>query len=236
MEERTTSLSIILPCYNEAKTIPLLLSAYKEVWEDLPAELLLVDNGSTDDTREVISKEFSSGAFPFAKVVHVPKNMGYGHGIFQGLKAAKGVFMGFSHADMQCSPKDLFVAYKELIKEKPGTAMVKGRRIHRSSLLTGGMSMLASTVLLTPLTDINAQPKLFHRSLMEQMSNPPPGFEFDLFVLYRARKSGVKILTIPVEFGERAHGQSRWAFNIFSRYRTIWTVIKYIFKLRFGAA
>jgi len=45
-------LSIILPCYNEADNLPLLLNAYCQVWQDLPAELILVDNGSTDHTAE----------------------------------------------------------------------------------------------------------------------------------------------------------------------------------------
>ncbi|MCD4784045.1 MAG: hypothetical protein K8T10_09500 [Candidatus Eremiobacteraeota bacterium] len=44
----------------------------------------------------------------------------------------------------------------------------------------------------------------------------------------------MKIKTIPVIFGERAHGQSKWAFSFISRYKTIWAMIKYIFKLRFG--
>jgi hypothetical protein len=98
------------------------------------------------------------------------------------------------------------------------------------------MSLLASAILLAPLTDINAQPKVFHRSHLDRLTRPPDGFQFDLYVLYRARQAGMKILTIPVVFSERLHGQSKSAFNIFARYRTIRATMTYIFRLRFGGA
>lgn len=233
-------LSIVLPCYNEAGNLPLLLEAYQQVWEDLPAELILVDNGSTDHTADVLARELQQPAFSFAKTVRVPQNRGYGHGILTGLQAAQGEIVGYSHADMQCSPADVFAAYHKLVAQSnPAGALVKGRRGSRefsASLVTHGMALLASAVLVTKLTDINAQPKVFHRSHLERLTQPPDGFQFDLYVLYRARRAGLKILTVPVVFEQRAHGESKWAANIFSRYRTIWATIVYIFQLRFGSA
>jgi hypothetical protein len=168
----------------------------------------------------------------------VTKNQGYGHGIFTGLQAAQGEFLAFSHADMQCRPADVFQAYQRLVAApNPANAMVKGKRGRRegsAALITNGMALLASAVLLTPLTDINAQPKLFHRRHLARLTQPPPGFQFDLYVLYQARRAGMEIVTIPVSFGRRAHGQSKWAATVFSRYRTIWATIVYIFRLRFG--
>jgi len=98
------------------------------------------------------------------------------------------------------------------------------------------MAALASGVLLMPLTDINAQPKVFHRSHLARLHRPPDGFQFDLYVLYTARRAGLRVLTVPVVFGRRAHGQSKWAFSFVSRYRTIWATIVYIVKLRLGLA
>jgi hypothetical protein len=86
------------------------------------------------------------------------------------------------------------------------------------------------------LTDINAQPKVFHRSHLERLRRPPEGFQFDLYVLYAARRAGLRVLTVPVVFGTRAHGHSKWAFSFVSRYRTSWATIVYIFKLRLGLA
>jgi len=233
-------LSIILPCYNEADNLPLVLQAYRQVWEDLPAELILVDNGSTDQTPAVLTRHLQAPELAFARSVRVEQNQGYGHGIFTGLQAAQGEFLAYSHADMQCSPADVFKAYHRLLAQpNPARALVKGKRRGRewsASLVTSGMSLIASTVLLTRLSDINAQPKLFHRSHLERLTHPPPGFQFDLYLLYQARRAALEISTLPVEFGQRAHGQSKWAANIFSRYRTIWATILYIFWLRLGAA
>jgi glycosyltransferase involved in cell wall biosynthesis len=231
-------LSIVLPCYNEADNLPLLLKAYRQIWEDLPAELILVDNGSTDHTAEVLAQLLSRPEFDFARSVRVAQNRGYGHGLYTGLQAADGQFLATSHADMQCSPADLFAAYHKIIAQPdPTRTLVKGKRGKRdltASLVTNGMALLASTILLTPLTDINAQPKLFPRSHLARLTHPPDGFQFDLYLLYQARCAGLQILTVPVIFGERAHGQSKSAFNLLARYRTIWAMIVYIFQLRFG--
>src|SRR5206468_7150438 len=102
------------------------------------------------------------------------------------------------------------------------------------SLVTAGMSVLASTILFTRLTDINAQPKVFHRSHLDRLQRAPDGFQLDLFVLYRAKSNGMSILTIPVEFPPRIHGQSKWAYSLLSRYRTIGQMIQYICALRLG--
>lgn len=233
-------LSIVLPCYNEADNLPLLLEGYRQVWPDMPAELILVDNGSTDHTADVLERELSRPEYVFARVVGVTQNRGYGHGIYTGLQAAQGEVLSFSHADMQCSPADVFRAYDQLTAQPdPSRVVVKGKRGPRdfnASLITNGMAVLASTILGTRLTDINAQPKVFHRSHLARLTAPPDGFQFDLYLLYQARRAGLAIQTIPVTFGERAHGQSKWAFSIFSRYRLIWATIVYMTRLRLGTA
>jgi glycosyltransferase involved in cell wall biosynthesis len=231
-------LSIVLPCYNEAENLPPLLERYAQVWEDLPAELLLVNNGSTDNTADVLERELRRPELAFARAVDVAKNRGYGHGIFTGLRAARGEYLAYSHADMQCNPADVFAAYHRLRQEpEPAKALVKGKRAQRrlsDSMVTNVMAAIATGVLWRRLTDINAQPKVFHHSHLARLAAPPDGFQFDLYVLYRARQAGLKILTVPVVFGQRAFGQSKWAFSFLSRYRTIWATIRYIFHLRFS--
>jgi glycosyltransferase involved in cell wall biosynthesis len=229
-------LSVVLPCYNEAESLPALLERYHAVWEDLPAELILVDNGSIDGTAQVLARELLRPEYAFARVVRVEKNDGYGRGILTGLRAARGEFLAFSHADMQCDAKDVFVAYGKLVEQADAQrVLVKGRRVGREfgpRLVTRGMSLLASIVLGRSLTDINAQPKVFHRSHLERLDDPPDGFQWDLYVLYRAKLSGARILTVPVEFRPRRHGQSKWAYSLASRWRSILDTVLYIFKLR----
>jgi glycosyltransferase involved in cell wall biosynthesis len=231
-------LSIVLPCYNEARNLPLLLERYRESWDDLPAELLLVENGSTDDSAAALMRLLASGRYPFARAVTVAKNRGYGFGIMSGLREAKGEFVAFSHADLQCAAPDVFAAFHALQGlPRPEMSVVKGRRHGRhwrDRLVTGTMSALASMLLDRRLTDINAQPKVFHRSLLGRLTNPPDGFQLDLYVLLAAVRAGFAIGTIPVEFPPRIHGVSNWAFSLASRCRTIRQTMAYMLRLGLG--
>ena len=232
------ALSIVLPCYNEADNLPPLLERYRAVWEDLPAELVLVDNGSTDDTPAVLARELARPELGFARVVRVMPNQGYGHGIVQGLRAATGDVLAFSHADMQCDAADVFRAYHTLLAQRdPQRALVKGRRQGRrglqAALITSAMSVITSATLQMLLRDVNAQPKVFPRRLLDEaMPDPPAGFELDLYVLHQARRAGLREVTIPVVFGARAHGQSKWSFSLVSRWKTIRRVLSYTVDLR----
>lgn len=229
-------LSIIVPCYNEEKNIPLILKKFVEATANQPVELILVDNGSTDNSSKVFKKELEKSEHSFVRVVKVEKNIGYGHGIMTGINSATGEILSWTHADMQTDPADVITAYLEFIKiNKFNSTIIKGRRINRHFgewAFTFGMSCIASTVLMTKLVDINAQPKMFHRSFLKLMKNPPDDFSLDLYILYLARKNNYSIETIPVNFGERIHGESKWAFSFSSRYKTTMRTIKYIFGLK----
>ncbi len=242
-------LAIVLPCYNEAGNLPLLLASYAAAHavHGLPHTLILVNNGSTDASAEVFARELQRPELSFARLVTVPVNRGYGHGLLTGLQAAasddgtsEDAILGYSHADMQYTPEDCLNAYRQLLAQPdPARVLVKGKRAPRglsAALVTNTMACIASLVLLMPLSDINAQPKLFHRRHLARLVRPPAGFQFDLYVLYTARRAGLKFVTVPVTFGRRAHGQSTWSFSFLSRYRTIWATIVYIFRLRFGLA
>lgn len=230
-------LSIILPCYNEAENLPLILRNYRTAGEWFNFELILVNNGSTDHTAKVLEKELAKPEYVFAKTVLVRKNIGYGYGIMTGFKVASGEFLAFSHADMQCSAEDVFIAYKKLISlQDSRKAIIKGRRYGRKfepKIVTYIMGLIASSILLTWLTDVNAQPKIFHKSMLEKLTKPPLEFEFDLYILYKARELKFAIETIPVIFHKRLYGTSKSAYNFFNRWKTIFKTLRYIFKLRF---
>lgn len=229
-------LSIIVPCYNEAKNIPIILEKFFQVLRGCSAELLLVNNGSTDESAEVFSRELKNQKYNFARVVNVSKNIGYGHGIMAGLKEAGGNILAWTHADLQTDPRDAVSAYKEFCKLGRGNKIVvKGRRINRKFgewVFTLGMSCLASAVLRKLLYDINAQPKMFQKSFLAMMKDPPNDFSLDLYALYIAKHYGYSVHTIPVHFKERVHGESKSAASFTSRCKTIIRTIRYIFALR----
>lgn len=229
-------LSIIIPCYNEAKNIPLILEKCAAAFKDQSVEVVLVNNGSTDDSASVFEHQLKHSAYPFARVVTVEKNIGYGHGIMTGLRSANGEVLAWTHADLQTDPADVLKAYQTLLSvPELSQAVIKGRRVGRQLgdwLFTLGMSVMASIVLGKLLYDINAQPKLFHRSFLTKLIAAPDDFSLDLYLLYVAKLQGLQIVTIPVHFGQRIHGESKWAFSFRSRWKTVARTIKYIFALR----
>jgi glycosyltransferase involved in cell wall biosynthesis len=232
------ALSVVLPCYNEADNLPLLLERYRSAAPaGLDWELVLVQNGSTDGSQAVLEGLLRDPRHAFARLVDVPVNQGYGYGLAQGLRSAKGAVLAFSHADMQCDAQDVFDAHALLLQRggAGGGVIVKGRRQRRAlsqQLLTWGMSAWASLCLLKPMGDINAQPKAFSRALLARLEPLPDGFELDVHVLYRALAAGWRLAELPVHFGVRAHGQSKWAAHTVLRWRTIGRVLLYILTLR----
>lgn len=229
-------LSVIIPCYNEAKNIPLILEKCASAFKGQPVEVVLVNNGSTDDSANVFVSQLANPAYAFAHVVTVDKNIGYGHGIMAGLRAATGDVLAWTHADLQTDPTDVWKAYQEFTRlNRPDRIIIKGQRVGRKFgdwFFTLGMSLIASTVLGKILYDINAQPKLFHRSFLPNLTGAPDDFSLDLYLLASAKRKGFQIVTIPVHFGQRIHGESKWAFSFRSRWKTVLRTIKYIFALR----
>lgn len=240
MKKSKPELSIIVPCYNEAKNIPLILERFAEVIDkgnrkknDASIELILVNNGSKDDSAESLEKELKNPKYKFARTVLVKTNQGYGYGIMSGLRKAKGEFLSYTHADMQCDPKDVLEAFYKIQKSKnPKETFVKGKRIGRVSILSFCFLLLADILFLKNFKDINAQPKVFHHSLLTKLENPPNGFPLDHYIQYIALKNKMEIIEVPVKFGERKHGQSSWAHSLSSRIKTSWIFIRYLFKLR----
>ncbi|ARU49512.1 glycosyltransferase family 2 protein [Sulfurospirillum diekertiae] len=135
-------LSIVIPCYNEAKNIPLILEKFKSVINRDDIEVIMVNNGSTDNSHEILDELIFQ--YPFARVINVAVNQGYGFGIVSGLKEAKGEFIGYTHADMQTDPSDPIKALSIIEKQSnPHNCYVKGDRKGRSlfdQFFTIGMS------------------------------------------------------------------------------------------------
>ncbi len=232
-------LSLIVPCYNEKPNLRLLIEHFrKAIGAQADVELILVDNGSTDGSAEVFREELSRPENQFARVVTVPVNRGYGFGIISGLRAARGEFLGWTHADLQTDPKDLIIGFDKLFAEaEPARCFLRGRRIHRGlfdSAFTAGMSVVASAALGTWLHDINAQPKLMHRTFFESLTAAPDDFSLDLYVLYAAKKAGLKVLELPVTFAKRNAGDAKGGGSLRGKFKLIRRTFRYIFSLRRG--
>ena len=226
---KSPALSVVLPCYNEAENLPSLLESYVLAFEGIDAELILVNNGSTDNTKEVLGLELKKPKYFFVRTIDIAKNIGYGHGIYAGLKQAKGEFLAYSHADHQCDPLDVTKAYqKAKASAKPEKVLVKGDRVGRQPFFSTGFKWMASLLFLRKFNDINGQPKLFHKTFFQKWKDPPIDFALDIYVQRMAFKEGLTLTAIPVKFAERKFGQSKWAGTIISK---TWTIVKYFFYL-----
>jgi glycosyltransferase involved in cell wall biosynthesis len=231
-------LSVVLPCYNESRGIEAILKRFAEVGAGADFELILVDNGSRDETPKVLQSLLPK--YPFARSVRVEVNRGYGHGIFTGLRAARGEILAWSHADLQTDPADVFQALAVYRKSaQPRMTLVKGVRHGRrlgERVISLGMGIVASTIFRRKLTEINAQPKVFHRSLLALAANPPIDFNFDVYMLVTAKRAGYRVETIRVKFPPRQYGHSNWARTWKSKLRTIWRSVKYMTRLAIAGA
>lgn len=225
--------SIAIPCYNESKNLPLLVSRCSEVSRGRNIEFILVDNGSSDNTDKVLKKLLRDQKNIISTRLDI--NQGYGHGIIQGLGMASGDILGWTHADMQTDPMDIIEGLSLIEKsESPKNIFVKGLRYGRplaDIFFTFGMSIFETLLLRTWLRDINAQPTLFHRSFYEKIKDAPEDFSLDLFIYCLARRKNLLIRRFPVKFGERAYGVSSWNINFPAKIKFIKRTLTYSLNL-----
>lgn len=222
-------LSLVIPCYNEAANLPLLIARLREVLVSDDIEAILVDNGSTDDSPVVLAALL--GNTNRIRSVRVERNQGYGFGILTGLRAARGRILGWTHADMQTDPAD---ALKALALCEGHARFVKGRRLGRPMgdvVFTVGMSAFETLLLRQPLWDINAQPTLMPRAFFETWTDPPHDFSIDLYAYYGARATGLPVARFPVHFGARAHGTSKWNVDWRAKLHFIRRTVDFSFRL-----
>lgn len=228
------TLSIIIPCYNESGNIPLILERFACVINRNDVEVILVNNGSTDTSKEVLERLVPS--YKFARIVHVPVNKGYGFGIVSGLKQGKGTYLGWTHADLQTDPEDVIKALAIIERNNDNKNLyVKGHRKGRpfmDQLFTTGMGLYESIYLGVKLEDINAQPNIFHRDFFNSWQNPPHDFALDLYALYLAKKKRLKVIRFDVLFPERIHGSSSWNTGLSSKRKFIQRTLEYSSRLK----
>jgi len=227
-------LSIIVPCYNEEKVLPNLISEisnFKNIHPEV--EFIIVNNGSIDKTGEILNSNVANKLF---KVVNVEINKGYGHGIKSGLKNASCKYIGWFHADNL----SIFNFLNSLLNQeilKNDKIYIKGLRDEKrgiaNKLFTFFLSLCSTIILACKLNDINAQPTIFENKLFLKMKNAPDDFAFDLYTLYFATKNRQKILRIKHVNYSRQFGNSSWNIGILSRINLSIKYLNYIlFKIK----
>ena len=234
MKEKNNSLSLIIPCYNEQDNLSLLFKKLLKIQAKFN-EIILVDNGSTDDTSLII-ENFIKNHNSCIKVLKIKKNIGYGHGIMSGVRKSSGEIVAWTHADLQTDPADVVDAYQAFIsKNGDRNFILKGKRKKRKffdNLFTSLMSVVSSIAFNIKLSDINAQPKMFSKDFIKYIDNAPNDFSLDLFILVKAIKMNYTILEYPVIFKNRNYGISKGGGSLFGKVKLTLRTLSYINRLR----
>lgn len=211
-------LSLVIPCLNEAANVVLVIDRLAELSKTItaPFEVIFVDGGSRDGTPDAINARVQHHGLGFVRVDVMKDRGGYGRDIMMGLRQARAEVLAWTHADMQTDIKDVFDAYALFQRESASdpNIVIKGKRQNRplfDALFSFGMQVFTFVTLGVNINDINAQPKMFSRAFFERhlLDDPPNDFSLDLFALFKARKNGYRILTVPVYFTDRLHGEAK---------------------------
>ncbi len=233
-QEKDIGFSIVVPCYNEEKNIPILVHRFREAISSNNIKIVLVNNGSTDESENIIKDLENQNDFLMS--VNIPKNIGYGHGIITGLKACDTEFIGWTHADLQCKPEDVMKAIKVIEENNYNQKLyVKGLRRGRplmDTFFTLGMSIFETFYFQKILFDINAQPNIFSKKFFQNWINPPDDFSLDLYSLYLAKINNISIRRFNVTFPPRIHGESKWNTGFQSKIKFIKRTLSYSVNLK----
>jgi glycosyltransferase involved in cell wall biosynthesis len=231
--ENIPELSLVIPCYNEedviGNTAVHLIKVFKAM--DVNLELVLVDNGSVDNTSKKIDKLIADG-YPVVKVT-VTVNQGYGNGVLCGIKASRGKLVGFVCADGQVEADDVAKTYRIAAQAKEDK-IVKVRRRFRMDGLVRKLVSIFYNVLINVMfgglgsIDINGNPKIIPRNYLERMDLQSKDWFLDAEVMIKAKRLGLEVYEFNVMSQMREGGSS----NVNTG--TCWEFIINLLKYRFG--
>lgn len=231
-------ISLVIPCYNEEDNLEKLLTKISFVLKKFSKErieIVIVNNGSTDNSEKVI-KQHELFHQNLISLLNIKKNKGYGDGINQGINFSKGDVVCWFHADLQFDPVEalnIYAEYKDKFLNQ--NILLKGNRMNRSlfdSFFTFGMTCLTFLLFGKKINDINAQPKIFKRSMLKFINNPPIDFSYDIYFLLVALNNNFKIQEFPVKWYDRNAGVAKGGGSFKLKFKLTLRTIKFLFNLR----
>jgi glycosyltransferase involved in cell wall biosynthesis len=222
-------LSVIMPAYNEEQTLEEIVEKVLAV--DMEKELIIVDDGSRDRTREILREKFMGR--DDVKVIFHEKNSGKGAAVRTGISNASGDMIIIQDADLEYDPADYHMLVKPLVEGR--AEVVYGSRVKRSNfrhrytlnLFAARLLSVMSNVLFgLEITDEPTCYKLFKADLIKAIEFNGDGFEWEPEVTAKLGKRGVKIFEVPISYYSRTIKEGKkikWIDGV----KAIWTLIKY---------
>ena len=223
-------LSILMPVYNEQATIEEIVRQVVAV--DLDKELIIVDDGSTDGTREILRDKIEGQ--PNVRVVYHDHNKGKGAAIRTGKDFITGDIAIIQDADLEYDPNDYHALIDPIIKKKAdvvyGSRFLGTRRAFLFWHYLGNRFLTFVTNLLynTMLTDMETCYKVFRAEILKEMKIRSDRFEFEPEITAKVFKKGYKVFEVPIYYAGRDFAEGKkitWRDG----FRAVWTIIKFRF-------
>lgn len=207
-------LSVVAPCFNEADNLPELVARCRRVLSSkgLAGEIVLVDDGSDDSTRDVILE--LEGAFPGEVRAELhEKNLGIEAAWRTGLRAARGEYVCFIDADLQNQPEDIARLYAAM--GSTDTDLVQGTRSHIGrhdrvrAALSVGLNWMLNLAFGIAARDAKSGFVLARREVLEEILRHRYRYRyFQTFITVAARARGFRVSEVETLFEPRIHGES----------------------------
>ena len=208
---RYRSLSVIVPVYNERNTVAEVVRRMRAVELPLEREIVVVDDGSTDGTRQVLAQLADS-------TVHVvlhDRNQGKGAAVRTGLAQVTGDLVLIQDADLEYDPDDwpklLAPALKGRARVVYGSRFTGERRNMLFAHWVGNrfLSLVTNVLYNTTLSDMETCYKLFDRELIAQIKLRASGFDFEPEVTAKILRRGVRIYEVPISYSGREFDEGK---------------------------
>ena len=223
-------LSVIIPCYDEFKTIESIVNAVKSA-HPTDKEVIIVDDCSTDGTREILRNKIESGV---DKVIYHNKNMGKGGAIRSGFAVARGDLIVIQDADLEYDPEEYGLLMAPILSNKAD--VVYGSRFmgsgpHRvvffwhyvgNKLLTLFSNMMTNI----NLTDMETCFKMMKKEVMQSLTIEENRFGIEPELTAKIAKGGWRIYEVGISYFGRTYAEGKkigWKDGI----RAFWAIIKY---------
>jgi glycosyltransferase involved in cell wall biosynthesis len=226
-------LTVVIPVFNEARTIAQILDRVNRVAID--KEIVVVDDYSTDGTRDVLRQ--LKPRYPNLTVFHHPRNLGKGMALRTGFEAARGDYVIVQDADLEYDPEDYYQLLRPLEAGKADA--VYGSRFittqeHRVLYFWHSLGNRFLTLFSNMMTDLNLSDmetcyKAFRRELIQSIVLEEDRFGFEPEITCKLSKAKARIYEVGISYHGRTYEEGK-KIGMKDGFRALWCILKYSYK------
>ncbi len=226
-------LTVLMPVFNEAKTVEEILHAVDAAdAAGLEKELIIVDDGSTDGTREILER--LDGLRSDTRVCFHAQNMGKGAALRTALNYATGDIVIIQDADLEYDPQEYAELLRPILAGRAdvvyGSRVRGGKPVQDFSLLylwgNRFVTLVANLLYGSALTDMETCYKVFRADVIKNIHIRANRFEFEPEVTAKVLRRGHKIVEVPISYFSRPKAEGK-KLSWRDGFGALWTLLKY---------